>query len=196
MIRLISGRIADLKVATVVVETGGIGYLVHTNTRTEALRLDGHITFHTYLAVRETALDLYGFLSPDELEVFELLITIPKIGPKTALQILNQASIDLIKEASRRDDPAHLSKLSGIGKKSAEKIVAGLKDKIAPADNLPQLDGEVAPVSYAHDTIDALIALGYREDEARRAVRKLAETNPDITTSPEALKLALRMLSS
>lgn len=195
MIRTISGRISWLGAASVVVETGGIGYLVRTNARTETLQLDDSITLHTHLAVRENALDLYGFQSLDELELFELLLTIPKVGPKTALQILLHANSTLIKEAVSNNDPGHLSKLSGLGKKSAEKIVAGLKDKLDLTLVATKDSGAELSNSFAHDTIDALIALGYREEEARRAVRQLAETNPEITTSPEALKAALRLLS-
>lgn len=179
----------------VVVDVKGVGYLVHTNTPTDKLLLDSEITFHTHLAVRENALDLYGFSSLDELEVFDLLITLPKIGPKTALQILTQASVDLIKEATRNDDPAHLSKLSGIGKKSAEKIVSGLRDKLEDdlEATVPTTAGTVAATTA--DTIDALIALGYPPTDARRAVLEVGNEHPSLTSSGEILKEALRILS-
>lgn len=196
MIRQIEGVAAHIEDGTVVVDVGGIGYLVHLPALPQNLSLGARVTFHTHLAVRENALDLYGFIDRDSLEVFELLITLPKIGPKSALQILRQADIALLKQAVLNDDASYLSKMSGIGKKSAEKIVAGLKDKFEHADAgayLAQTDGE--DNSYVRDTIDALVSLGYPESDARKTVRQLAETNPEIATSPEALKAALKVLS-
>src|SRR5690606_39527631 len=113
----------------VVVDVNGIGYQVYTSSPASC-QLGSPALFFTHLAVRENSLDLYGFFDRDTLEIFELLIELPKIGPKSALQILTAADITLLREAVRNDDPGYLSKLSGIGKKSAEKIVAGLKDKL------------------------------------------------------------------
>ncbi len=196
MIRQISGMIADLGINYVVVDVNGIGYLVYTNAPTSSL-LDGTtISLFTYLAVRENALDLYGFTQKDELEVFELLIDLPKIGPKTALQILCQADIKLIKEAVTQNDAGYLSKMSGIGKKSAEKIVDGLKDKFEFSHF--DADGQKTKVSetqHATDTVDALLTLGYSQNEARSAVQKITEDYPELNKSNEVLRLALKHLS-
>ena len=196
MIRQVSGKVADLGINYVVVEVGGIGYLVYTNTATDKLQINSSVTFFTYLAVRENALDLYGFATLDELEVFELLIDLPKIGPKSALQILTQADIKLIKESVSKNDPGYLSKMSGVGKKSAEKIVDGLKDKFEISAY--GTDGQIIAPShaqYATDTIDALLTLGYSQNEARLAVQKITEENPEFDKSSELLKLALKILS-
>lgn len=199
MIRTITGTVIALEPHAVVVNVGGVGYLLHTNAPSSTLIIGNDATLYTHLAVRENALDLYGFLDRDTLDVFELLITLPKIGPKSALQILTQADITLLKQAVANEDATYLSKMSGIGKKSAEKIVAGLKEKFEVAYD-PTIDtapsGTEASVSYARDTIDALVALGYSTEEARRVVRTLSVERPDISNSAEALKEALSRLSN
>lgn len=189
MIRQIRGTVTDIADQLVVVDVGGVGYGVFTPHPTAQFPLETPVCFYTHLAVRENSQDLYGFLDRESLRVFELLIELPKIGPKSALQIMTQADVALIKEAVAGNDPSYLSKLSGIGKKSAEKIVAGLKDKF----ELTSMERSTIS-DYTSDTIDALIALGYSPEEARRAVLQLAETNQDIKTSPEALKAVLKIL--
>lgn len=198
MIRQITGVVTGTEDNAVIVDVAGIGYLVRTNIETTSLIIGSDISLHTYLAVRETALDLYGFSTRDELSVFELLISLPKIGPKSALQVLCQADISLLKEAAREDDPAHLSKLSGIGKKSAEKIVAGLRDKWGEDDWGETVDTNNTSNSPAHttDTIDALISLGYPASDARKVVVQISSENPEVNTSADALRLALRLLNS
>lgn len=196
MIRSIRGHVAGVDSSDVVVEVGGLGYLIHTNAI--GIALGEEVLFYTHLAVRENAHDLYGFVSEAELNIFELLIELPKIGPKTALQFLKQADIRLLKEAVRKDDPKYLSKLSGIGKKSAEKIVAGLREKFEAEglnDELEQ-SSRANDRGHAPDTVDALIALGYSEREARVAVKRVSLDHPEVTNSAEALKIALRELGS
>ena len=196
MIRQLTGRVAHVDMTTVVVDVNGIGYHVHVTVSTTPFILGQEISFHTHLAVRENALDLYGFLDRDTLEVFELLLTLPKIGPKSAQQILAQADTTLLKQAVRQEDATYLSKMSGIGKKSAEKIVAGLKDKFAIDDvTYDTVDADRSD-TYARDTIDALIALGYTQEDARATVRKIGAENPEIIHSTDALKLALKQLSN
>ncbi len=196
MIRTIRGEVAEVRSPDVVVEVGGIGYLIHTNRGTDSLPLGSTVLFHTYLAVRETSLDLYGFETRDELEIFQHLIDLPKIGPKTALQVMLQADITLIKESVASDDPVRLSKLSGIGKKSAEKIVSGLREKF---ENNPLFDNQPSTQNigdHISDTIDALISLGYPAMDARRVIIQVSTDNPDVKTSSEALKLALKILNT
>lgn len=195
MIRQLTGTISDVGTNYVVLDVSGVGYLIHTNTPAHYLT-DATARFYTYLAVRDNALDLYGFADRDTLEIFELLIELPKIGPKSALQILTAADIQLLKEAVRNDDPAYLSKLSGIGKKSAEKIVAGLKDKFETRgyDQLPTTKSGAYEQGHTADTIDALIALGYPALDARRIVIEITTADPSLSSSAEVIKLALRSL--
>jgi Holliday junction DNA helicase RuvA len=155
------------------------------------------ITLHTHLAVRETALDLYGFQDQGELSFFELLLTLPKIGPKSAMQILSQADVSLLKTTILSQDPTHLSKMSGISKKTAEKIVLGLKDAF-DADLYQGVRDESAEAlvqsAFVSDTIDALITLGYPQADARKAVQQLLAEKPHITKANDAIKEVLKIL--
>lgn len=197
MIRQVTGQVVEVEKQKVVVEVNGLGYLIYTNNTDVAIRQTDVVTFYTHLAVRETALDLYGFTTKEELEVFELLLTLPKIGPKSALQILGQADISLLQKAVTSQDSAYLTKMSGIGKKSAEKIVLGLKDKLANFGNAGDTMAEDISFNgqaHAVDTIDALISLGYPPPDARRIVIEIIEANPTLSSSSEAIKIALRQL--
>ncbi len=196
MIRQISGTVTDIGTSFIVVDVGGIGYLIYTNSPSSHL-LDTPSRLFTHLAVRENSLDLYGFLDRDTLEIFELLIELPEIGPKSALQILTQADISLLKEAVLNDDPGYLSKLSGIGKKSAEKIVSGLKDKFENRgyEDVSIRSSETTP-THTSDTIDALIALGYPAMDARRVVLEISAEDPSLTSSAETIKIALKLLNN
>jgi Holliday junction DNA helicase RuvA len=188
--------VADIDLTSVVVDVGGIGYLVYTNSPA-SYQPGAPAEFYTHLAVRENALDLYGFANRDTLEIFELLIELPKIGPKSALQILTVADPELLREAVGNNDPSYLSKRSGIGKKTAEKVVAGLKDKFE-SRGLEEMAADkrslIAP-THASDTIDALISLGYAPGDARRVVVEVTNTEPPLSSSAEVIKLALQILS-
>lgn len=186
MIRNIRGTVLTKEPFAVVVDVQGVGYLVHTPSPLDAYDLGAEISLHTYLAVRENALDLYGFLSEDELSMFSLLIGLPKIGPKSAMLIMSQADVPLLRKAALSGDATYLSKISGIGKKSAEKIVLGLRDKFGA--------GEMVGGDYAegdHDVMDALITLGYSQKEASDTVRTLPA---DLTETNARIKAALKLL--
>ncbi len=188
MIARLNGEVVDVRAGQIVLMVGGVGYLVAVANGSGYV-LGTTVSLHTYLAVRETALDLYGFATLDELAMFEALIKLPKIGPKTAMQILSQADLETLKKAVRTDDPVFLTKMSGIGKKSAEKIVAGLKDVldagglVHESSNTNQSDSDV---------IDALMALGYTQRDALQAVQKIPA---DITDTNARIKHALKFVS-
>jgi len=187
MIRSITGTVTRRHEHTLVIETTtGLGYLVFVSLHAPA-RMHDSIHLYTHHAIRETASDLYGFATYSELELFELLLTIPKVGPKSALQIMNQASSELIHEAVGLQDAAHLSKLSGIGKKTAEKIVISLQDKLP---TLPQVTPTVRSHAY-QDAFDTLITLGY-EPTAIRTTLDALETSDSTTSS--LVKEALQKL--
>ncbi len=193
MIRHIRGTVADITEGYIVVDVHGVGYLVHTHCTPEYFTLDTEVKLYTHMAVQERAQDLYGFLSRDDLAIFTLLLTIPKIGPKSAMQIMQKANSDLLRTSIQNNDPIHLSKMSGVGKKTAEKIVLGLKgsfEHIAPMHT--STDGETVTPPYTVDAIDALIALGYPQADARNAVQGLPET---INNATDAVKAALKELS-
>jgi Holliday junction DNA helicase RuvA len=193
MIRHINGTIADITEGQVVIDVHGIGYLVYVGVSPEHFTLEQEIKLHTYMAVQERAQDLYGFQSRDELELFTILLTIPKVGPKSAMQIMQKADVELLKTSVLSEDPSHLSKMSGIGKKTAEKIVLGLKDKFENfAGAYVNSSGEETPLPpYTVDAVDALIALGYPQSDARKAIQQLPDT---VTTANEAVREALKEL--
>lgn len=173
----------------VLVDVQGVSYKVAVTTDTALDTLPGEPIFlWTHLAVRENALDLYGFLDRGALEVFELLITISGIGPKTALGILNVASPDMLREAVATEDTSYLTKVSGIGKKNAEKIVLELKDKLVTTS----ADFERASRG-AGDVMEALLSLGYAERDIRNALKSLPK---DLVSTSDKVKAALKTLSN
>jgi Holliday junction DNA helicase RuvA len=185
MIRSLRGVLIDIEPTFVVVETAGVGYQVFTTTHRYGFSLGDEVRLFTFLAVRENALDLYGFASRGELDLFLLLLSVPKIGPRSALHVLAQAEPHIIKEAVRENDASYLSKLSGVGRKTAETIVQNLHGKLEPevADRLNESDGR------AHsEAIDALVALGYRPEEARASVRAVGKQSETKNILREALK--------
>lgn len=172
MIRLISGTIVSTNGNDVVVQVGGLGYIIRINKKTVCLPPD-QITLHTHLAVRENALDLYGFLTEIDLDCFELLLGIPKIGPKSAMQILDQTDTALIIESVNLEDAAHLSKLSGLSKKTAEKIVVELKGKVAVLSLTATSVAADANTESYNDAFDTLLTLGYNPVNVRHVLEEI-----------------------
>ncbi len=189
MIAMLQGKVAGTTLHHIILDVNGVGYLIAVRNPLD-FKLQEVAQLHTHLAVRENALDLYGFLTRDELSMFDMLIDIPKIGPKSALQILIQAEISLIKESVIKNDAVYLSKMSGMGKKTAEKIVLELKDKFESYGE----GGTTTPFG-THDTdiIDALISLGYTERDARETLKQIS---PEIEGTNARIKEALKLLSS
>ena len=189
MIASISGTVRHKDLHHVVVDVGGVGYKVAVTTDT-ALETapSSPIFLWTHLAVRENALDLYGFAEKETLEVFELLITIPGIGPKTALGILNVATPSMLRQAVASADTSYLTRVSGIGKKNAEKIVLELKDKLKILEGDKGVD-----MKSEGDVLEALVSLGFSERDARDAVKKIPK---DVAGPSERVKYALKCLSS
>lgn len=189
MISMISGKIADFGPKWVIVEISGIGYKVRVTEDTlHELAKSTEVKFWTHMAVREDAMDLYGFLSKKDRDFFELLITVSSIGPKTALNISSTVSSDTLISAIRSGSTAHLTKVSGIGRKTAEKIILELKDKINGMDS----SEDSAFMSSDMDAIDALRALGYDSDDAREALKKISK---EISDTGEKVKAALKILN-
>lgn len=187
MISSLSGTLQHKDLNSVVVDVSGVGYKVFVTTET-ALELSqgASIFLWTYMAVRETSLDLFGFPDKEHLEAFELLITISGIGPKTALGILNVASPATLRQAVANSDTSYLTRVSGIGKKNADKIVLELKDKLKfTAEDTMDTRSE-------GDALEALVSLGYSERDAREALKKVSK---DIEGASERVKAALKLLS-
>jgi len=186
MISQITGKITHKADKFVITEANNIGYKVFATTELLSLaKLEKEIKIWTYLAVRENALDLYGFADKKELDFFELLITISGIGPKTALGILNVATVDSLRKAISSGETAHLTKVSGLGKKMADKIVLELKGKLGSYEEVALgLKEEI-------DALEALKSLGYTHKESREA---LQEIDKALTTTSARVKAALKHL--
>jgi Holliday junction DNA helicase RuvA len=174
MIRSLSGTITAITENYVTVDVRGVGYLVGTPAAANGLATGDSVTLHTYLAVRETAMDLYGFTSQNELDIFELLLSVPKIGPKSALNVLTQASPDLLLEAIGKKDAGYLHKLSGIGKKTCENIVVALQDKIDGLAITTESSESAGLNAAQTDAIDALVSLGYDLGSSRETIKNLS----------------------
>lgn len=196
MIRTIRGRVLtggkDHLIVDVGGAAGGIGFKLFVPEPTAALHHSGgELALHTWLQVREDALTLFGFETEDELGMFELLLTVSGVGPKVALATLSALSPDALRLALANQEPAIISRVPGIGKRTAEKIVLELKDKVkAPASGLAAL---AAMTSADGEVIDALVALGYSVVEAQRAVQNLPK---DVTSTEDRLRMALSLFAS
>lgn len=192
MIRRLQGKIIDLQTGMAILDVRGVGYAVNVPTYWSPSNPQD-VVLWTHQAVRETSLELYGFSHQFECDLFEQLLTIPKIGPKSALQIINKASIDLLLQCAKANDASQLVKRSGLGKKTAEKVVAGLHD--SPLVN--QVETQPQTTTNQDDSIATLIALGYSEREAHTVITTICKENPDIQLEPKQLiTQALRALSS
>ncbi len=191
MIATLSGKLKHKDLNALVVDISGVGYkvLVTTETALEAVP-DSPITLWTHLVVRETSLELFGFLDKETLDTFELLITISGIGPKSALSILNVATPAMLRQAVASEDTTYLTRVSGIGKKNAEKIVLELKDKL----KITKEDASTssAQVRAEGDALEALVSLGYTERDARDALKKVPK---ETEGASERVKAALKLLS-
>ena len=184
MIGSIRGKIILKTEKFLIVETAWVGYKINvspdTLSKLKKINEDVLLWIHTH--VREDILDLYGFLDRQELEFFEMLINVSGIGPKGALSILGIASIETMKKAIGTGDTAYLTKISGIGRKTAEKIIIELRDKIVAGKTGASLQGEL-------DTLEALRSLGYSQSEAREALKKVLPNTDTNTKIREALKI-------
>lgn len=191
MIGQLTGKLVHRGDKFIILDVAGVGYRI--NLSLEALKeLKSEavaVKFWTHLAVRENALDLYGFLEQRELNFFELLISVSGIGPKSAIAILSLAPPEILEKAIGSGDSGYLTKVSGIGRKSAEKIVLELKDKLGSSALTDKQAGERQNETEA---IEALQALGYSLREAREALQRVPE---DVAETSEKIKLALKRLS-
>lgn len=173
----------DLKV--LVIECGGVGYKVAATIDPLAKsRIGEELSLWTYTVVREDVLDLYGFASKDELDFFELLLSVSGIGPKSALAILSAASLGSLKNAVTTGDVSHITKVSGVSKKNADKIVLELKGKLKGEEY------ETVGLKDEIDVIEALKALGYNHKDAREALKEI----PANLSIQDKIKSALKTL--
>jgi Holliday junction DNA helicase RuvA len=189
MISHLSGTILSIKDSFIILDVHGIGYKVTCAKQTiENFKISEEISLHTYLSVKEDSLELFGFTQYEELELFTLLVGVNGIGPRSAIGILGLESTDKLINAIVNKDVGYLTKVSGIGKKSAEKIILELKDKVSISD----ISNMKESMREEEDVLEALKTLGYRADEARNALRQVPS---EITNQSTIIKEALKFLS-
>ena len=199
MISYIRGKLAIMEDDRVIVDVGGVGYGIYMPGRAMSSLppIGSEVTIHTYLNVKEDAMQLYGFLTRDDLAVFRKVITVSGIGPRGGLSILSQLSADDLRFAVMAGDAKAISAAQGIGKKTAEKLILELKDKLG----MPELDqyasaeesvASVANNSIQQDAVAALVALGYGNTEALKAVRQVEIT--ENMNVEDVLKQALKYM--
>lgn len=195
MIGRLSGRLIAKQPPAILVDVQGVGYEVDVsmNTFCDLPALDASVTLHIHMAVREDGHFLYGFLSDSERTAFRQLIKISGVGARMALAVLSGLSVDELAAAIARQDVACFTRIPGIGKKTAERLLLELKGK------LDLVAGNAATVAAGltlandplQDTIDALVALGYNAREAQSATKAL----PAGVSTTDAIRLALKQLS-
>jgi Holliday junction DNA helicase RuvA len=189
MISHIRGTVIEIAEKYAVIDVTGLGYKAYCSVDTlAALRLETEASLYTYLAVREDALDLYGFPSSEEENFFELLISVSGIGPRSALGILSVTTVETLKKAIGTGDTSYLTKVSGIGRKTAEKVVLELRDKLRANVNIKESHHELRAES---DIIEALKALGYSQNEARDTLKQVSD---EIIGTNARIKEALKIL--
>ena len=202
MITFLDGKLTSSLPTHAIVDVGGVGYEVFIPLSSyDKLPTPGQaVRILTHLHVREDAHILYGFMTAAERDLFRLLVNnVSGIGPKLALAVLSGMSVERFKAAVVNSDIASLSKISGLGKKTAERIVLELKDKLGVVAAWEAASAEHAPTAeqtQANEAVLALIALGYKQVDAHKAVRDLQEREPEAKSAEELVKRALQKMAA
>jgi Holliday junction DNA helicase RuvA len=197
MIAQLRGTLGDKRPNQVLVDVGGVGYLVHIPLSTFYALGDLHsnVTLLIHTQVREDAISLYGFLSAREKHLFELLISASGVGPVLALKILSGMSVDDLVPAVRSGDLARLTRIPGVGRKTAERMIVELRDKLAAVEIAEDARKPVATSGTAGDVVSALLNLGYDQHAAEQAVER-AGKNGASETFETLLRGALQQLTA
>lgn len=199
MIAQLTGRLIHKSPEYSIIDVGGVGYQVHTpfSTFYELPETEQNVTLSIYTHIREDALQLFGFLTKDEKEIFQLLISVSGIGPKLAVNILSGITAEELKNALSNGNLAKLTAIPGIGKKTAERMVLELKDKVL---KLQKTESAVpsrpttAPDEVIEDAVSALVNLGYKRPQAEGALEKARKENPE-TDLEVMIRGALKILA-
>ena len=209
MIAFIEGKLVECQLSLAVVQTGGIGYEIHVPlTTSERLpALDAQVRLHIQATYREDSQTLYGFIDRESRDFFRMIVDkVSGIGPKIALNLLGSLSLPTLKNAIAQGDVGLLSKAQGLGKKTAERIVVELKDKVLPKgmvdpptagdQSTPAAMAEPVPADGNHlsayrDAVSALLTLGYKATDADLAVRRAAESLGEKVSTEELIRKAL-----
>ena len=179
MIAHLRGKLIARRPSQVIVEAAGVGYdvAVSVPTFSELPVLGSEVALHIHTHVREDQLALYGFLRPEEKQLFEKLITVSGIGPKLAITVLSGMAADDLGNAIRGNDLARLTKIPGVGRKTAERMVLELRDKLPPGGSAEQVQTASALSSVQEDVLSALINLGFQRPAAEKALAQAAKND-------------------
>lgn len=192
MISSLAGRVAQIDELSLVIELGGVGLQVFVPLPVLAeAKVGANLSLQTYLVVRENELSLYGFPNAEARQLFELLLGVNGVGPRLALAVLSTLTTEAIRAAVTAEQSEVLSQVPGVGKKTAQKIVLHLADRIQPVEGAPVLAGLHEKDA---DLLEALSALGYSVVEAQAAIQSIPADAPDVLE--ERLKLALAYFNS
>jgi len=195
MIAHLSGEITAIGEDWVVIDIHGLGYRVHVTrtSLTEIAVMQGKVMLHTHLAVREDALTLYGFLHPEELEMFQLLIMVTRVGPQLALSILSQITVSALAAALIEGDDRSLTRISGVGQKNAKRLILELRDRVQGKAGIFLRGPAVAHDQPIEDAVKALISLGFPPRDSEAAVHAAASRMVKYTTE-ELVRAALTLV--
>lgn len=189
MYDFIEGRLVSRETDRVVIQAGGIGYLLHVSLATYERLAEGQtVRLYTHLYVREDCLRLYGFLNPDERTIYRKLVSVSSVGPEKALSFLSTLPLAQIQKAVTEADVAALTRVKGIGRKIAERIVVELRDALA----VPLPGTESARPENVAQATSGMLSLGYRPHEAARAVDKAVKTLGKDAAVEDLIREALR----
>lgn len=189
MIGYLEGQILEKRTKNIIIGVSGIGYIVNLpKDELEAVKESDSKKYWIYSAARENSIDLFGFETKDRRDFFELLLNVPGVGPRNALNIISIADLESLKKGIGSGDTNYLFKVSGIGKKTAEKIVVELKDKIGMLGY-----GDEATLETEGEALDALISLGYKKVDVKKA---LSEIDKNEKTSEEIIKEAIKVIGN
>lgn len=189
MIAHVKGVVEEKFASSVIVDVAGVGYEVQVSAGDfEAALLHEPVTFHTYHHIREQSQELFGFSSLTAKKLFELLISVQGVGPKAALSILSLGEGERVRNAVASGDSAYLAKASGVGKKTADRVVVDLQDKVGLATHFTNAETASALPIGGDDALDALMALGYSLNDATEALKDVSRELPTAQRVTQALR--------
>ncbi len=189
MIAHVLGNVSEKMITSVIVDVGGVGYEIKVPLNDyERATLDQPIKYYTYHHVREQSQELFGFSSLAGKKLFELLITVQGVGPKAALAILSLGDTETVRNAIANADSKYITQASGIGKKTAERVVVDLSDKVGLPAVVGTTEASQAELNINDEALDALVALGYTLNDASLALSDIDNTLPTAQRVTLALK--------
>ncbi|MDH3381629.1 MAG: Holliday junction branch migration protein RuvA [Flavobacteriaceae bacterium] len=193
MIYHIIGKLVEKNPTHVVIESNGLGYLIHISLSTYSkIGIEENLKLYTYLSIKEDAHTLFGFFDKSEREVFQLLISVSGVGPSTARTMLSSMTAEEVQRAIMIEDVATIQKAKGIGGKTAQRVIIDLKDKIAKTCNMDEIS-QVSNNTVKEETLSALEVLGFSRKQTEKIVDKYLHENPNYNIE-SLLKIALKNL--